>query len=59
MVKKLDAESAAKQVTEALQPVVDFRVSPPQAPLPENKPPASAEVRRALGILDKPTRKLP
>ena len=61
MVKKLDADSAATQVNQALQPTVDFRVVQPTDPrqvAPANKPPASPEVRRALGI-NQPWRTLP
>lgn len=53
MVKKLNADSAAKQVTEALQPVVtgNMAAGVRQTPMPANTPPSSPEVRRALGIV--------
>lgn len=53
MVKQLNADSAAKQVTEALQPVISGNMAARvrQTPMPANTPPASPEVRRALGIV--------
>ena len=51
MVKKLDADSAAKQVTEALQPVVDIKITPTRDPRqePPAKTPLPADLARALG----------
>ncbi|WP_375762622.1 hypothetical protein ACE10W_16690 [Bradyrhizobium sp. B025] len=50
MIKKLDADSAAKQVTEALQPVADFNAAAgvKQTPLPAEQP-LPAPLARALG----------
>lgn len=50
MVKKLDADSAAKQVTEALQPVVtgNMAAGVTQTPLPTVQP-MPAPLARALG----------
>ncbi|MGY3396485.1 hypothetical protein [Bradyrhizobium sp. 1200_D9_N1_1] len=52
MIKKLDADSAAKQVTEALQPVSDFRVVQPTDPrqAPPVKQPLPGPLEQALGI---------
>ncbi|MCK1619559.1 hypothetical protein IVA96_23880 [Bradyrhizobium sp. 159] len=53
MVKKLTAETAAKQVTEAAQPDVDFRIgagvpNDPRQAAPA-KTPLPADLARALG----------
>lgn len=53
MMKKLNADSAAKQVTEALQPVADFRIgagvpNDPRQAAPA-KTPLPADLARALG----------
>ena len=52
MTKKLDADGAAKQVTEAGQPGSDFHVTtahdPRQAPPVKRQMPAS--LKKALGI---------
>lgn len=58
MVKQLNADSAARQVTEALQPVVDFNggAGVTQTPLTAQQEMA-APLKKALGI-DQP-RKTP
>ncbi|WP_161495803.1 hypothetical protein [Bradyrhizobium japonicum] len=51
MVKKLNADSAARQVTEALQPAVDVKITPtadPRQAAPA-KNPLPADLARALG----------
>ena len=50
MTKTLDADSAAKQVTDSLQPTVDFNgaAGVKQTPLPAKKP-LRADLARALG----------
>jgi hypothetical protein len=49
MPKNMNADDVAKQVTEALQPGLAFKVSPKPAPLPI-KTPLPAPLARALGI---------
>ena len=51
MVKKLNADSAARQVIAAGQPVVDFRVVQPQDPrqAPPVQKPMPAPLMKALG----------
>ncbi|WP_441268292.1 hypothetical protein AB7G19_26195 [Bradyrhizobium sp. 215_C5_N1_1] len=50
MTKTLNTDGAAKQVTEALQPVADFNgaAGVKQTPLPAKKP-LPADLARALG----------
>lgn len=51
MVKQLNADSAARQVTEALQPVEDVKITPtpdPRQAAPAKKP-LPADLARALG----------
>ncbi|MCK1302946.1 hypothetical protein IVB33_29045 [Bradyrhizobium sp. 24] len=51
MVQKLNTDSAAKQVTEALQPVVDIKITPTRDPrqAEPTKKPLPADLARALG----------
>lgn len=51
MVKRLNSETAAAEVTKAAQPVVDFRVVEPIDPrsAPPAKKPLPADLARALG----------
>lgn len=51
MTKKLNADTAARQVTEALQPAIDFRVTTVHDPRqdPPVKKPLPADLARALG----------
>jgi hypothetical protein len=51
MVKKLNAESAAKQIAQALQPAVEFRVTTAHDPRsdPPAKKPLPAPLAKALG----------
>jgi hypothetical protein len=53
MVKKLTADSAAKQVTQALQPVVEFKITSGEANDPRQAPPVKkplpAPLAKALG----------
>ncbi|MET4208939.1 hypothetical protein [Bradyrhizobium sp. LA2.1] len=51
MVKNLNADSAARQITEALRPVVDVQITPtpdPRQSAPAKKP-LPADLARALG----------
>ncbi|MCP3409223.1 hypothetical protein [Bradyrhizobium sp. CCGB01] len=51
MVKNLNADSASRQITEALQPVVDVKITPtpdPRQGVPAKKP-LPADLARALG----------
>ncbi|MCK1311612.1 MULTISPECIES: hypothetical protein [unclassified Bradyrhizobium] len=51
MVEKLNADGAAKQVTEALQPVVEIKITPTRDPRQAEpvKKPLPADLARALG----------
>ncbi|MGY8677121.1 hypothetical protein Q2941_04815 [Bradyrhizobium sp. UFLA05-153] len=54
MVKKLNAETAAKQVSDALQPATDFRIPSGQPNDPGQAPPTPkpmpTPLEKALGI---------
>lgn len=51
MVKNLNPDGAAREVTEALQPVVDIKITPTRDPrqVEPAKKPLPADLARALG----------